>query len=138
MYRLLFIVAFALTVYSSPVLSAGVVSNYTGPILEHAANRAEGMEMCRKAHVLGFYKNFNRTPPIEMLGVMMQEAKNEDYCYGYFGQGDNDGNHSFSCYGITWTGGAEIDLHEKCEEEWERSKNGYGEWLEKAHPLEYL
>ena len=138
MYRFLLTVAFALTVYSSAAGAREIVSDYLGPTLEHVDSRDEGLKMCKKAHVLGFYKNHNSPPSVEMLSVMMKDAEVEDYCYGYFGRGDNDGNHSFTCYGITWTGGTEINLHEKCEKEWERSKNGYGEWLENAHPLEYL
>ena len=138
MYRFLLTVAFALTVYSSAAGAREIVSDYLGPTLEHVDSRDEGLKMCKKAHVLGFYKNHNSPPSVEMLSVMMKTAEAEDHCYGYFGRGDNKGNHSFSCYGITWTGGSEINLHKKCEEEWKRSKNGYGEWLEKAHPLEYL
>jgi len=41
-------------------------------------------------------------------------------------------------YGVTWTGGTEIDLYKKCDEEWKRSKKSYGEWLEKTHPEKYI
>jgi hypothetical protein len=138
MYRFPLIIVLVLTVYSVALLAREVVSDYTGPILKHSADRDEGLEMCKKAHVVGFYTNFNRLPPLEQLESMMQDAESEGYCYGYFAKGDDNGNHSFSCYGITWTGGTEIDLHEKCEEEWERSKKNYGEWLEKTHPDKYI
>jgi|TARA_R110000824_G_C15053518_1_gene661725 hypothetical protein len=138
MYRFPLIVALMLTIYTSPLSARDVVSDYTDPILEHSDSRDEGLDRCKKAHVLGFYANFNRLPPVSQLKVMMQEAESEGYCYGYFAKGDDMGNHNFSCYGVTWTGGTEIDLYKKCDEEWKRSKKSYGEWLEKTHPEKYI
>ena len=80
MYRFLLTVAFALTVYSSAAGAREIVSDYLGPTLEHVDSRDEGLKMCKKAHVLGFYKNHNSPPSVEMLSVMMKDAEVEDYC----------------------------------------------------------
>ena len=138
MHRFLFIIAVVIATYSSPVSSVEVKSDYKGPNVAHADSFEEGTDMCKKAHVLNFYQNVRQMPPPGMLAIMIKESIDNGYCYGFFGSGDIEGNHFFSCYGITWRGGTKINLYEESKEEWERSKKEYGAWVNEKHSNKFI
>ena len=139
MLRIVLAIAVTLTLWAIPTYPRDrVKSTYPGPSIKHTDSLEKGIELCKKAHVLSFHQHTNRMLFPEMLSTMIEEAKKDGYCYGYWGKGNTEGNHSFICYGVTWEGGTEIDLNLTCHDEWSRSKKNYGKWLDENYPDEFI
>lgn len=108
-------------------------STYVGPNITIASNEEDGLEACKKAHVLGAYAMYDKMMPPEVLAIALREAKDEQHCFGHAAKGDDNGNHEFSCWGITWPGGSNENLAQLCDETYQESKQKYLEWLKSGN-----
>ena len=128
---LLFLVSFA---YAFTANGEDIVSEYEGPRLKRGKNWEEGIEMCNAAHMTEFFTATKRIIPLDVLQKAIAEAMRKEYCLGFYGSGDKDGNHKFNCFGVVWNGGKRINLRNECKKQWEISKENYKDWLYKKVP----
>lgn len=131
---IIIVFAILLTIAIMDEVRANINSTYSGANVAQASTTEEGIELCKKAHVLGFLTSTKgRMMPPELMHVMVKNAIDSGYCIGHWAQGDREGNHQFSCYGVAWPEGTKQseDITKECTDLWEESKKNYGDWFSK-------